>query len=103
MAIAANQPITLESYLDYDDGTDTRYELMDGILVELGAESEINVLIEGYLFSIFLNFLPHYCIRRGTEIEVSAKRANTRYPDLMVLSESGVAAYSQRLRQDIVG
>ena len=30
------------------------------------------------LFSIFLKFLPHYCIRRGTEIEVSGQGANTR-------------------------
>lgn len=27
----ATKPMTLEDYLNYDDGTDTRYELVDGI------------------------------------------------------------------------
>ena len=68
MAIAINQPMTLEEYLNYDDGTDARYELVDGILVEMGAESDINVIIEGFLFYIFLKFLPHYYIRRELKL-----------------------------------
>ncbi|MGD1906345.1 MAG: Uma2 family endonuclease [Leptolyngbyaceae cyanobacterium] len=90
--------MTIEAYLAYDDGTDTRYELVDGVLVEMGAESEINVLISGFLVSVFLRFLPHYCIRRGTEIVVSGKAANTRYPDLMLLTEAGVKALSRQRR-----
>jgi Uma2 family endonuclease len=34
MTIAA-QKLTFEEYLAYDDGTDTRYELVDGELVPL--------------------------------------------------------------------
>jgi Uma2 family endonuclease len=90
--------MTLEAYLDYDDGTDTRYELVDGHLVEMGAESELNVLIAGFLVSVFLKFLPHYCIRRGTEIVVVGQGANTRYPDLMLLTEAGVKALSGQKR-----
>jgi len=92
------QPMTIDAYLAYDDGTDTRYELVDGVLVEMGAESEINVLISGFLVSVFLRFLPHYCIRRGTEIVVSGKAANTRYPDLMLLTEAGVKTLSGQRR-----
>ena len=94
VAKATTQTMTLEEYLAYDDGTDTRYELVDGILVDMGAESDINVLIAGFLVSVLLQHLPHYCIRRGTEVEVSGDDANTRYPDLMVLAEAGVAALS---------
>ena len=51
-------------------------------------------MIGSFLFSIFLQFLPHYRIRKGTEIAVAGKYANTRIPDLVVLSEEGVAALS---------
>ncbi|MEM9264859.1 MAG: Uma2 family endonuclease [Cyanobacteria bacterium P01_F01_bin.13] len=90
--------MTLEEYLNYDDGTDTRYELNNGILVDMGAESDLNVMIAGFLVSVLLKVLPHYCIRRGTEVEVFGPAANTRYPDLMVLSEAGVAALARQKR-----
>ncbi|MEM6426372.1 MAG: Uma2 family endonuclease [Cyanobacteria bacterium P01_D01_bin.128] len=98
MAIAANQPMTLEEYLAFDDGTETRYELIDGILMDMGAESDINVVIGSLLFSVFLQFVPYYCIRRGTEIAVSGEKANTRYPDLVIVSEAGAAALSGQKR-----
>lgn len=90
--------MTLEEYINYDDGTDTRYELINGILVDMGAESDLNVMIAGFLVSVLLKVLPHYCIRRGTEVEVVGQAANTRYPDLMVLSETGVAALAGQKR-----
>ena len=34
-AIPKTKLLTLEEYLVYDDGTDTRYELVDGELVEM--------------------------------------------------------------------
>lgn len=37
MAIATQKKMTLEEYLAYTDGTDHRYELVDGVLVEMGA------------------------------------------------------------------
>ncbi len=36
MAIATQKKMTLEEYLAYTDGTDYRYELVDGVLVEMG-------------------------------------------------------------------
>ena len=100
MTIASNQStptvapqrMTLEEYLAYDDGTDTRYELQDGLLVDMGAESDINIVIGSLLFSIFLQWVPYYCIRRGTEIVVPGSAPNTRYPDLVILTEEGAAA-----------
>lgn len=84
--------MSLEEYLSFDDGTDTRYELVDGILVDMGAESDINVVIGSLLFSVFLQFAPYYCLRRGTEMAVSGSAANTRYPDFMVVTEAGAKA-----------
>ena len=35
----ATRKLTLEEYLVYDDGTDTKYELIDGGLVEIPPET----------------------------------------------------------------
>jgi Uma2 family endonuclease len=80
--------MTLEAYLNYDDGTDKNYELVDGVRVEMGAENDINIEIEALLISVLLQFLPFYLFRKGTEIEVPSLYAKTRYPDLMVLTEA---------------
>ncbi|MEL7330971.1 MAG: Uma2 family endonuclease [Cyanobacteria bacterium J06560_2] len=103
MTIAKNRSMTLEEYLTYDDGTDARYELIDGILVDMGAEADINIVIGSFLFSIFLQFAPHYCIRKGTEIAITgSSNANTRIPDLMVLTEEGAAALAGKSRSMIM-
>ena len=96
MKIAQNRLMTLEEYLNYDDGTDTVYELIDGVLVEKTTGAGINIVIGSFLFSIFLQFVPYYCIRQGTQIVVKGKHANTRIPNLMILSEEGSATLLER-------
>ncbi|GAB1544460.1 hypothetical protein NUACC21_71360 [Scytonema sp. NUACC21] len=54
----ATKKLTLEEYLAYDDGTDTKYELVDGELVEMPPESDKNNLISLYVLSRFLKFVP---------------------------------------------
>lgn len=83
--------MTLEEYLSYDDGTDTRYELIDGILVEMSAESYANIVIGTLLIGVFLQFTSYRCVHRGTEIVVAGGLANTRIPDLVVISEACAA------------
>jgi Uma2 family endonuclease len=102
MTIATQKSMSLEEYLTYDDGTDARYELVDGVLVEMGAENDINVMIEGFLVAILLQVAPHYLIRRGTEIEVTGTAAKTRYPDLMVLTEATLAAMKKDQRSIVL-
>jgi Uma2 family endonuclease len=68
------------------------YELVNGGIIELPPESDLNVMIAGFLFSALLQFVPHYLIRRGTEVFVSSRTVTSRYPDLMVLSEEGQVA-----------
>lgn len=84
--------MTLEEYLDYDDGTDTRYELAEGLLVEMEAESDLNVLIATALLVLLTQHVPTYRLRNKTEIAIASRGASTRYPDLIVLTEAGAKA-----------
>ncbi|QZZ22522.1 Uma2 family endonuclease [Leptothermofonsia sichuanensis E412] len=84
--------LTLEDYLAYDDGTDTRYELVSGKLVEMPSESDINGLIVVILMFALSRFVRPDRFRIRTEIAVSGYRATVRVPDLMVLTEEAAAA-----------
>lgn len=84
----ASEKMTLEAYLNYDDGPDIRYELVNGELVVMPPESDLNQRIVSLLFAYFLQQgIPSYRLRIGAELVVSGSRATTRLPDLMVLSE----------------
>ncbi len=87
------KPMTIEEYLTYDDGSDTRYELVNGELIAMPTESDLNNRIASFLFAIFLQSgVSYYCLRMGAQIAVSGARATAREPDLMVLSEETAAA-----------
>ncbi len=89
----ATKPMTLEEYLNFDDSTDTRYELVDGQLIAMPTESDINDRIASFLYACFLQMgIPYYCLSMKAQIAVSGKLANARQPDLMVLSEEAAAA-----------
>ena len=80
--------LTLEEYLAYDDGTDNRYELVDGKLIRMPPESDRNNLIALYLLSEFLKLVPIQLIRhKDTEIVVTGNRTRVRMPDLLILTE----------------
>ncbi|MBW4646100.1 MAG: Uma2 family endonuclease [Goleter apudmare HA4340-LM2] len=85
--------LTFEEYLAYDDGTDTRYELVDGELVEMPPESQENSNLARFLFVELLKYFPFYLVaHKDTEIEVAGRRARCRLPDLMVHTEESYAA-----------
>ncbi len=87
------KPMTLEEYLIYDDGTDTCYELVNGELIAMPTESDLNNRIASFLFAYLLQSgIPYYCLRMGAQIAVSGARATARQPDLMVLSEETAVA-----------
>jgi Uma2 family endonuclease len=91
---SSNQLLTFEQYLAYDDGTDTRYELVDGELVEMPPESDENLAIARKLL---LELIKHISVERvtwGTEIEVTGRRSRCRLPDLLVHTEASKAALS---------
>ena len=84
--------LTFEDYLAYDDGTDTRYELVDGELVEMPPESPENLAIARFLLVQMLKHLPFQRVAYNTEVEVTGRRARCRVPDLLVHTEESLAA-----------
>jgi Uma2 family endonuclease len=98
MTTTKNRLMTLAEYLDYDDGTDTCYELVNGELVEMPSESDLNNVIAIFLLIEFSKFLPFQRLRRGTEVVVTGHRATSRVPDLMVLTEEAATALANSRR-----
>ncbi len=92
---------TFEEYLAYDDGTDTRYELVDGELVEMPPESQENNDIAKNLLFKLAKYVPSILIAFNTEIEVTGRRAKCRLPDLLVHSEESKAALAGATRATI--
>ena len=93
MTVATHKQMSLEEYLSYEDGTDTRYELVDGVLVEMGAENPLNPEIASFLFSVFLGLgIPYFRIIIGHQIGVSSDKATARQPDLIIHSDESRAA-----------
>lgn len=89
----ALQKMTFEEFLAYDDGTDALYELENGKLVAMPAESEINRRIAMFLVATLLKLgIPFDRLSMKTEIAVSSTRVSVRVPDLVVFSEEGVNA-----------
>ncbi|NET60411.1 MAG: Uma2 family endonuclease [Symploca sp. SIO2E6] len=79
--------LTFEQYLEYDDGTDNRYELCDGELVPVPSESLLNGRITRFLFSQFMTILGFdRVIPNVLEVQVLGKTQN-RFPDLAVIAE----------------
>jgi Uma2 family endonuclease len=93
--------LTFDDYLAYDDGTDTRYELVDGVLVEMPPESDGNLGIARTLFLELIKHVPADRVVWGTEIEVTGRRATGRIPDLLVHSEESKGAVAGAPRATI--
>ena len=86
--IASDIIMSLEDFLNYDDGTDARYELEDGRLLFMPSESDINRRVASFLFAYFLQLgIPFYRLGIGIEVATSGMRATVRLPDLTVLTE----------------
>jgi Uma2 family endonuclease len=96
------QRLTFEQYLEWDDGTDKRYELVDGRLVELPPESEPNTSLANFLFLQLVNaglpfrlIQPHSC-----ELQVPVLQPGdpaNRFPDLVILREEHLEMTRKRL------
>jgi Uma2 family endonuclease len=98
----ATKHLTLEAYFTCDDGTDKRYELVAGELVEMPPESPLNVQIALFLLAQFLQFVPINQLSNKAEIVVSGFRATTRIPDLTVFSAELTEALQDATRSTIM-
>ncbi len=93
MIVSTDRRMTLDEYLDYDDGTDTRYELEDGVLVEMGSEAPINSTIAMSLALIFGSMgISGRRLSTGHDIAVSSTKVTVRKPDLIVHTPESAAA-----------
>jgi Uma2 family endonuclease len=86
---------TFEEYLSYDDGTDKRYELFNGELIELPPESGENSGILSFVHFQLVLLMGHLRVRWGVELEVWGEPSN-RYPDLTVIREEHVQQLRSR-------
>ena len=104
MTLIANKHITLEEYLAYDGEAGQRYELADGIVIEMPTETPLNNTIALFLVSCFLQLgIPHYRLATNHQLEVTSAKATSRQPDLVVHSPASIAAIlkdGQLLRHD---
>jgi Uma2 family endonuclease len=90
---AAPQRLSFEEYLTYDDGTNTRYEIVDGVLVAMGAENPLNPRIAMFLAFEFARLgVPEEHLVIGHQLRVDPVKVSARQPDLVVHSAESDAA-----------
>jgi Uma2 family endonuclease len=95
--------MTLEEYLNYDDGTDILCELVNGELIPMPPESHQNQQVSISLLAYFLKLgIPPQLLRNQIAISVMGGRATARIPDLTVLSEDLVLELSETNRSTIL-
>jgi Uma2 family endonuclease len=88
MTVASAKKMTFEEFLQFDDGTDTLYELENGELIVMPFESELNRRIATFLLIYFSKLgIPYYRLSMKTEIAVNSRMLGVRVPDLVVFSE----------------
>jgi Uma2 family endonuclease len=94
--------LTLEEFYEYDDGTDIRYELVDGELVEMPTEAPSNSNISRRLLIQLSKFISIELLTyKETMLEVSGTRAKVRIPDLMILGQECWNSLSDKKRGTI--
>ncbi len=103
MATDIKTKMTFEDYLAYDDGSDNRYEWIDGVLVAMSTESEFNEWISSALQMYFMTsglVRPRLVKRFNCELEVPVlqpKQARNRFPDLVILRPEHIELTQKRL------
>jgi Uma2 family endonuclease len=83
MAEPAIRHMTLEEFLSWDDGTDTRYELIDGFPVAMAPPAEAH-----RIFAVRLVTRIDAVLAGGRPCNAQIERANSYYvPDIAVTCE----------------
>ena len=92
---------TFEEYLDYDDESDRRYELINGELFELPPESPENDFFALNLRDLLIKVVRRQLVRVHTcEMQVRVlepKDPANRYPDLVILRPEHLEIMQRRL------
>jgi Uma2 family endonuclease len=87
MVTTPTQKITFEEYLNYDDGTNKSYELVDGELVVMNPPAKKHFTISRFLVRLFEDFISQQKldIEVFTGIGVRTGSNKARIPDVSVI------------------
>lgn len=104
MTATASKLLTFEEWLSYDDGTDTRYELDRGVLVEMGQARGRHGDIMEFLNDQFKAEIPHmgylWFSKMGGQVAIRVpqigRRDTSRVPDVVVLPVEQWSAMAHR-------
>ena len=95
--VKTTSKLTFAEYLEYNDGTDCRYELFDGELVKLPPENEPNNWIATWLQVQLAQFINLRLVKlHECELQVTGNPQN-RYPDLVVIRQEHLELTKKRL------
>ena len=101
--VATQQKLTFEEYLTYDDGTDTRYELVNGELVAMSQPEGLHEDIAERLYLAFkaeIERLSLPWVFKQGKVGIRSPRAGrwdtSRLPDVTVLLQEQWAALRHR-------
>lgn len=90
MTSTALRRLTFEEYLTYDDGTDNRYELVNGELVlmppPIGQRADILELVQLSFHAEIKRLQRPWVVRPGN-VGVRTTENKSRLPDLVVITE----------------
>jgi len=90
--------LTFEEYLTYDDGTDNRYELEDGVLIPMTPASPIHSDIVEFLYDTFKAEVKRLGldlkVKQG-DVGIRTRLSRSRQPDIAIIQ----AEDWRRLRQ----
>jgi Uma2 family endonuclease len=90
MTQAQPKPLTFTQYLAQDDGTERRYELTHGVLIDVPPESDDNISLALGLAEYLKQFVSWRLLRtHATTLQVPTLPGvpqENRFPDLMVLT-----------------
>lgn len=86
--------LTFEEYLDYNDGTDTRYELVNGELVPMNPPTGLHARVARFLFRQFDREIQRLNLDwvASWDFGVRTGDRKSRLPDLVVMTAEQEAA-----------
>lgn len=80
--------LTFEEYLTYDDGTDNRYELEDGVLIPMTPASPIHSDIVEFLYDTFKSEVKRLGldlkVKQG-DVGIRTRLTRSRQPDIAII------------------
>jgi Uma2 family endonuclease len=90
MIQTAKKTYTFEEYLEYDDGTDNKHELVNGEIITMPVASGIHALIMVFLYDTFKAEITRLGLKWGVMPGNVGLRTNinkSRVPDLVIITE----------------